>query len=303
MIANQTIMATKTILLLGSSVSAYLYLTKITQNCNNKRNTYSITNSKDANMAVGEIISIEYDKNIVHLYNILIDTENNFQSHKEYFAAIEMDCIKFIVTPEEYKDLQKWYQYATKIINKKIPHETYLIYRNTYPKGLIATIVNTSIVDPIIETPVVDPMIELSVTEVIIETSVLEPMIEASVTESIIETSVTEPIIETSIEESTQDSLFNEDLNKLIQIIPHRIPNIFLADKLNTEYNIRVRTLARKINNILCNINDSNIFTHEISLEGMNVFSTKKLLIEYFKIMHPYIIITNVTNDKFTINL
>lgn len=99
---------------------------------------------------------------------------------------------------------------------------------------------------------------------------------------------------------SINDDTILQDLNILIQILPHHIDNLEII--LKDIYNARVLRLARRINDILYNIHCSKEFIYDINFVGMNMPASKKILLEYFKFIDRRCEITNITDNGFVLN-
>ena len=234
-----------------------------------------------------KITVVVYPNNINHTYIYLFQPKNinsDFQTIREKLEPMNIDYIIYSQSNPKNKNIEKWYHRATKIISKKIPYIVtlcpgkYNFY--VYKKGLFN---NFDSCDARWES-----MMRL-------HGFVFD-------TESLISPAIINKDRAIINKDPTEELLVQQYLDKLILLIPKCIDNQQLKEDLVNENNLILCALAIKINNILAYIYKyPDIFSIVIPFDT-KLDITKKILLAYFKVTFPYILITNITDNDFIIN-
>lgn len=304
-------MSNKTILLVGDIDSTCNFIHYLKDRCTKISYEHGIFDN-----SLNKIITLptlQYDTGITHRYINLLNM-SDFQIIKKKLEHTDIDYVICTVLASTY-NIYKWYKFAKKIIRKNTPYITFThddenefdiefynegnkhyikkcksiiefvkeLHMHTFPENFLITpksipkkLVTIEAV-PVESVPVQSDPVE----SVPVESDPFESM----------------PELELELIDNNE---FLQDLDKLIKLVPHYIND--LDATLKNIHNFRLRSLARKINNILFWIRDTNEFSFGISLEGMNVFMSKKLLMEYFKTTQPNCMITKITDSEFILN-
>lgn len=101
---------------------------------------------------------------------------------------------------------------------------------------------------------------------------------------------------------SQKDTDFDEELQKLIKIVPHHISDYDMKTRLCMEHNVRLIGLSKKINKILGRIEETaDTFEYDVTYGNMQLKTTKKLFISYFTVTQPNMRIENLNEKGFTL--
>ena len=278
-------MTTKTILLIGPMANALYFLSSLTntKTRHNKISAAKIRYEKTIKDFM-RITFIEYPNDVNHMY-IYLDKpkniDNDSQIIKEKLQPMNIDYIMCNIPNPKNNTIDKWYQRATKIIDKKIP---YIV--TSYNDKYYFYVYNNKI------------NINFDTCEMRWE-SMMKLHTFAFNTESLISPLIT---INDDIIDDTEQILVQKYLDKLVLLIPNCIDNQKLKEDLVNENNLILCGLAIKINNILAYIYKyPDIFSLVIPFDT-KLDITKKILLAYIKVTFPYMLITNITDNDFIIN-
>ena len=281
-------MTTETILVIGSFLNNSLFIHGLTDTksrySHGKISPAKIISEKIIkdinNQDFMKITQIEYPNNVNHTYIYLINPKNIVKDSEKIKEKLEPMNIGYIIcsVPDaKNKTINKWYHRATKFINKKIPY-VFTSYRGKYYffEYRQGQSINFDNCDMRWET-----MMRLHTF--------------AFDTKSLISPAIIN-------KDATDELVVQQYLDKLVVYIPKCIDNQRLREDLTNENNLIISGLAIKINNILSYIYKyPDIFSLVIPFDT-KLDITKKILLAYFKVTFPYMLITNITDNDFIIN-
>lgn len=322
----------KIILLLGSSTEILNFYASLTEDRYLKSDEKPVKKSVVINvMASIKVTLIEFTGslgNVTHTFIELVDTSSsniNIAKIKSDISELSrslvrvIDCVLYPVYGHyNFFILNKWYEFATKIITKSVPFMT-LWYSGHDIIDMYDGLTRFNLGDPKTRYKCIFSLnnycniASLCPNHYINPTTIINNLtdnqtgtVAANINNDLIkvDTTKTDKIDTHKINDTDKVFETQHSLARLTELVSEHMPESELLEVLTCEKSIRLRGLAIKINRILNHIYASPAtFSYTVDYSEIKSDITIKLLIEYFQTCHDCISVdsNSITNKDFGI--